>query len=270
MQQQSISFANILQFELMRKITLLTTFLLSFSINAQSKLHSHNDYEQERPFFLAYENEFESIEADIFLVDGELYVAHDRKDIKQDRTLRTLYINPIEQIINSNDNKLYKSGKTLQLLIDLKTGYKETLPVLEKQLLEFKNCFNLLQNPSAVKIIVSGSIPPASEFKNCSDIIFFDGRPTIDYSDEELRRVGMISDDYKNYANWKGSGKFVPKDKKRIKQFVEKAHTLSVPARLWGFPDNPNAWQKCVELKFDFINTDKITDLRKFIDESNL
>jgi hypothetical protein len=36
--------------------------------------HSHNDYEQRVPFWTAYNAQFGSIEADIFLVDGRLMV----------------------------------------------------------------------------------------------------------------------------------------------------------------------------------------------------
>ncbi len=34
--------------------------------------HSHNDYEQPIPFWTAYNAQFGSIEADVFLVDGRL------------------------------------------------------------------------------------------------------------------------------------------------------------------------------------------------------
>ena len=40
------------------------------------KIHSHNDYAQELPFWYAYSSGASSIEADIFLRNNELYVAH--------------------------------------------------------------------------------------------------------------------------------------------------------------------------------------------------
>lgn len=45
-------------------------------------IHSHNDYAQERPFWGAYEAGADSIEADVFLVGGDLLVAHSRKELK--------------------------------------------------------------------------------------------------------------------------------------------------------------------------------------------
>lgn len=40
------------------------------------KIHSHNDYEQEVPFYEAYSQNVNSIEADVFLKNGELLVGH--------------------------------------------------------------------------------------------------------------------------------------------------------------------------------------------------
>jgi len=56
-------------------------------------IHSHNDYAQKRPFWGAYEAGADSIEADVFLVDGELLVAHSRKGLKKENTLRRLSTN---------------------------------------------------------------------------------------------------------------------------------------------------------------------------------
>ncbi|MES1249631.1 MAG: alkaline phosphatase, partial [Chitinophaga rupis] len=46
-----------------------------------SNAHSHNDYEQKIPFWLAYNEGFGSIEADIFLRGDSLVVAHSTKEL---------------------------------------------------------------------------------------------------------------------------------------------------------------------------------------------
>ena len=56
--------------------------------NRMPLIHSHNDYAQERPFWGAYEAGADSIEADVYLVDGDLLVAHTRKELKKENTLR--------------------------------------------------------------------------------------------------------------------------------------------------------------------------------------
>src|ERR1043166_3466380 len=51
------------------------------------RAHAHNDYEHGRPLLDALDQGFCSIEADVWLVDGKLLVAHDRDRGKSERTL---------------------------------------------------------------------------------------------------------------------------------------------------------------------------------------
>src|SRR5688572_31979100 len=59
------------------------------------RAHAHNDYEHTRPLIDALEFGFCSVEADIWLVNGQLLVAHDLKDAKAGRTLQALYLDPL-------------------------------------------------------------------------------------------------------------------------------------------------------------------------------
>ena len=61
------------------------------------RAHAHNDYEHARPLAEALERGFGSVEADVWLVDGALLVAHDRKDVKPARTLAALYLEPLRE-----------------------------------------------------------------------------------------------------------------------------------------------------------------------------
>src|SRR5205807_5564118 len=88
--------------------------------------HAHNDYEHKRPLFDALDNGFCSVEADVFLVDGELLVAHTRKEVKPERTLEKLYLDPLRKRIKANGGKVYPGGPTIFLLIDVKTEAKPT------------------------------------------------------------------------------------------------------------------------------------------------
>ena len=154
----------------MKKTVLLAGMLFAFcggeagalaqtvtDYTAVRNVHSHNDYCQNLPFYTAYSARCASIEADIFAVDGELYVAHERKEIDRKRTLRALYLDPIRRQMELNGGKAYPDGKSFQLLIDLKTGYAETMPILEKQLEEYLSCFDTEHNPSAVQIVITGN-----------------------------------------------------------------------------------------------------------------
>ena len=53
---------------------LSTSAASTITYTVEKNAHSHNDYVRANPFYLAYNCHFASIEADVFLVDGELYV----------------------------------------------------------------------------------------------------------------------------------------------------------------------------------------------------
>ena len=83
-----------------KRVTFFALAMLSFqALHAQdikayttAQAHSHNDYERRGAFQDAYNQQFGSIEADVFLVNDTLYVAHNLKDVKPKRTLSELYI----------------------------------------------------------------------------------------------------------------------------------------------------------------------------------
>src|SRR5438105_9622444 len=72
--------------------------------------HAHNDYEHTRPLFDALDQGFNSVEADVFLVDGKLLVGHARYDLRTNRTLESLYLDPMRERIRANGGRLHKDG----------------------------------------------------------------------------------------------------------------------------------------------------------------
>src|SRR5215475_7710089 len=74
------------------------------------RVHAHNDYEHKRPLFDALDHGFCSVEADIYLVDGALLVAHDRDQVKPERTLQALYLDPLRERVKTNGGRVYANG----------------------------------------------------------------------------------------------------------------------------------------------------------------
>ena len=109
-------------------------------------IHSHNDYWRDLPFWSALSVGCASIEADVFLVNGTLYVGHEQAALTSSRTLQSLYIDPIMMVLNrtnpdtefysgsssTSKNGLYDtaSSQTVALFIDLKTPGETTFPVV--------------------------------------------------------------------------------------------------------------------------------------------
>lgn len=234
------------------------------SLNVNSG-HSHNDYHQNIPLLTAYYAGIGSIEADVFLKDGELYVAHDPSEIKTGVTLKKMYLEPLAGFYRQNGNRAYSdSTKRLQLVVDIKKDYVKVLARLIKDLEAYPEVFNSSKNSRAIRIVISGDVPAPADFINYPDYISFDGRPYTTYTEDQLKRVAMISDDIKNYTPWNGKGNPTTPDLAKLTAVIEKAHQQHKPFRFWATQDSPNTWIVLERLGADWINTDQPDKLKEF------
>lgn len=257
---------------MVRKIfgCLLLFVLFAGNVSAQVKPtanngHSHNDYRQQIPLLTAYYANMGSIEADVFLTKGELYVAHEKSEIRTGMTLKKVYLEPLAAFYKANGNHPYKDPKLkLQLVIDIKEDYKNVLPRLIQELKSDSWIFDTKQNPEAIRIVISGDVPPVEEFKNYPEYIWFDGRPSKTYHAVQLERIAMISDDIAAHTVWNGKGTPTPPDLAKLKAMVDKAHQLHKPFRFWGTKDNVNSWKELENIGADWIGTDHPEKLTEF------
>jgi alkaline phosphatase len=251
------------------RLSVLALFFTS-TVFAQSPVryttaqaHSHNDYEQNIPFLRAYYQQFGSIEADIFLRNDSIFVAHDQKYITSKNTLASLYLKPLLAQVEKNNGQIYPDKKlNLQLLIDLKTPGKETIPVLIRELQPYLKVF---APAGPVRIVLSGDVPTPQEFSQYPDYLFFDGRPEINYSKTQLERVGLISQSFTNYTKWNGKGILVKKEKEALETVIKQVHDQGKKIRFWGTPDNINAWKMLMNMGIDYLNTDKVEELGPYL-----
>ena len=102
------------------------------------RAHAHNDYEHKRPLFDALDQGLCSVEADIFLVDGQLLVGHTRRSLKPERTLASLYLVPLKERVAKNGGRVYRGGPEFTLLIDFKTKGEPTYAVLKNDAREVR------------------------------------------------------------------------------------------------------------------------------------
>lgn len=221
--------------------------------------HSHNDYEHAAPFRNAFARSFGSIEADVYERNGELFVAHDSFRITPERTLRALYLTPLQQAIREKGDSL----RPLQLLIDLKSAGERTLQTLVHQLKQFPE---ITTNPK-IKLVISGSMPAPEQWAQYPSFIWFDGRPALTYTADQLARIALISDSFSRYAKWDGKGTLGNEEELRIRTVIGKVHGMNKPFRFWGTPDNITTWDVMMKLGVDYLNTDKIDALADYLEK---
>ncbi|MEP6931088.1 MAG: alkaline phosphatase [Flavobacterium sp.] len=249
----------------MKKI--ITLFCLQFCLFVQAQeyssvnIHSHNDYASPLPFYEAYANEAGVIEADVFLVNNDLIVAHTSKEISPANSLRNLYLEPLLLKFKALGGKAYKSDKPLILMIDIKSEAEATLKVITEQLKTFPD---LISNKN-FKVIISGNRPEPSKWKEYPSFIYFDGRINETYTTEELSRVEMISEDLKELTVWNGKGVITQPDSEKIQAVIKKVHDQHKKIRFWSTQDNVNTWMTLMNLHVDYIATDNTSALTQFI-----
>jgi glycerophosphoryl diester phosphodiesterase len=230
--------------------------------------HAHNDYEHTRPLFDALDHGFCSIEADIYLVDGRLLVAHDRAKVKPDRTLQSLYLDPLRARIQENSGRVYKNGPPVILLIDVKSDAEATYGVLRSVLNAYTNvltCFTPTGvQTGALTAIVTGNRSSKVVAQDQTRYAALDGRPEDLDANASKELVPLVSEDWKVLFRWRGTGQFPEPERLRLKQFVDKAHQQGRQVRFWGTPDRPEMWRALLAAGVDWINADDLTGLQEF------
>lgn len=227
-----------------------------------SRIFAHNDYVRARPFYTAFNLRVGYIEADVYLVGDNLLVAHQRNEIQPEKTLQALYLEPLLQQVEKNGGSVYPEGTTdLTLMIDLKTAGEPTLKKLVQKLQQYPR----LLACAALHFMVSGNVPSPEHWRDYPPFISIDGRPAIAYSAEQLKRVAMISTNFREHANWDGKHDMRADDLEKIRSLVADAHSKGKKIRFWATPDFATAWQQQMNLNFDVIVTDDVTGLAEFI-----
>lgn len=222
--------------------------------------HSHNDYEQERPFYAAYELGFGSIEADVFLKDGELYVAHNFKDIRPERTLKALYLDPILKKVDEHQGWPYAGHQELQWLIDIKNTGPATLAALQKQFAPYRRQLR------HVRIVISGEMPAPDQLAQQDGLFTFDGRKNLVYPKEASPRVRLVSSSIMDFGgSWTGKDPMGDAMRKKIGTFVELQHAQKKLVRLWATPNTELGYKTLQELGVDYIGTDDLAGLAAFL-----
>ena len=227
-----------------------------------SSIFAHNDYAQKNPFYDAYQFRVGYIEADVFLKDNQLFVAHHQKEIKKDRTLEEMYLNPLKKEISKNKGWAYPDTTlSLKLMIDIKTEGISTLKKLEDQL----NLFPELITAKGFEIFISGNVPLPDRWKEFSNFIHFDGRPGIRYTQDQLNRITLISTSFSLYSKWNGKGELPAAENNKLDSLMDTVHTMGKQIRFWAAPDYENGWKKLMGLKVDVIGSDNVPQLIQFI-----
>ena len=235
------------------------------------RAHAHNDYLHERPLLEALDNGFCSVEADIFLVDGKLLVAHTKHETSTHRTLQKLYLDPLWNHIKQNAGRVHKNGPAFILLIDIKSSGEETWQQLNKVLSGYSDILSRVEDgqfhQGVVTSIVSGDRAFDAIEATSTRYAGIDGRISDIGGGRPSHLMPLISDNWRLYFRWRGKGEFPEKQRNKLHRLVRLAHEDNRRIRFWASPDTPDTWQELNAAAADLINTDDLSGLSEFLRE---
>ena len=229
-------------------------------------IFAHNDYVRDNPFFEAHALGVGFIEADVFLVDGELMVAHHRNEVAEGRTLTDLYLRPLSEKVRTNGGTPYADkNRSLTLMIDLKTEGKATLEAVVAEV----SRFTALIQAKNLHIMISGNVPTPEIWDRYPSFITFDGRPGTQYSAAQWQRIRMISTNFNAHIKWDGRGPFPEAGERKLDSLMKAAHERDKLFRFWATPDFPDAWRELLQAGVDVVVTDDVSALSRFLSAKN-
>jgi hypothetical protein len=203
------------------------------------------------------------------LTNGLLLVAHDLKNVRPERSLEALYLKPLRERILKNGGRVYTNGPSFTLLIDLKSEPRFIYPALRKLLEKYSDILTKFSagkiETNAVTVILTGKRSVALVASEKNRLVACDGVITDIGSKKSASLIPLISDEWKKFFTWNGSGEMPQSEKIKLREFVSEAHRHGRKIRFWGAPDNPNTWRELLDANVDLINTDHLAELEKFL-----
>jgi hypothetical protein len=234
--------------------------------------HAHNDYLHPRPLLDALEQGFCSVEADIWLVNGQLLVAHDLKDVHPERTLQKLYLDPLLARTKQNNGHVFRDEPAFTLLIDIKSESTNTYIALRKVLESYATMLTRFQpakiETNAVTVVISGNRPRGLMAAETRRLAAYDGRLVDLESAASRDLIPLISDNWTLHFKWRAKteeGPLSEMERTKLKVLVARAHQQGRRIRFWGAPDQPAMWRELRDAGVDYLNTDRLADMRSFL-----
>jgi len=233
--------------------------------------HAHNDYEHARPLHDALSHGFTSVEADVWLVDGELLVAHDREDVVPGRTLESVYLDPLVERARREGGSVYRGyDGVFQLLIDVKSEAGPTYSAVHEALAEHRRIMTTFRDgevgQDAVTAVISGNRDlPAMQAQRVR-YAGYDGRMGDLGSGLPPSDLPLLSDNWTKHFTWQGIGPMPQDERSRLHDIVDRAHAAGYRVRFWATPDTPGpareaVWDELLDAGVDHLNTDDLAGL---------
>lgn len=251
---------------MIRSCWLTCCFLVSGAVHAQPLLnaHAHNDYRHPHPLMDALQYGFTSVEADVHLVRERILVSHGRPG-RHAKTLADHYLKPLDSILAKQSGRVYPDyAGPFYLMIDLKTNGETIFAILVSAIQQHHALAEAAKDHRVI-IYLSGNRPIQLVTSNPVSGIALDGRPDDVGKGYSSEVMPVVSDNYHRWSTWNGIGVPAPGQLEKVRKLADAVHRENKKLRLWAIPDQENAWRELLNAGVDFINTDHLPELARFL-----
>ena len=254
---------------------------------AQKQIHSHNDYWRDVPFYTALSVGCVSVEADVWLYNGTLYVGHEQSALTPARTFASLYVQPILSVLaRENPSSAFvtsptkhgvfdtDSTQTLYLFVDVKTDGATTFPAVIQELEPLRSggwltTYNgTAVTPGAVTVIGTGNTP-LDQVQGVKQRDYFYDAPLPDlgstFSNITSDVSPIASTDFAAVFGTINGTTFNSTQLALLRSQIATAKSKGIAARYWDQPGWPlstrNAiWRTLLDEGVGLINVDAVTE----------
>jgi hypothetical protein len=228
------------------------------------RAHAHNDYARPRPLHDALERGFGSIEVDVVLLDGEIFVAHELAEVRRSDTLARLYLEPLKGLVSTNGGNVYAvSDASLQLLIDVKSSAEETYRVLDEQLGAYDELFTRWTKDGArrgpVTVVLSGNRAVDLVLTDTVRYVALDGRIDEERSSFSVDAMPLVSIDWETIEG-SPTARLAA-----ARAWIDLVHGENRRIRFWGTPDRGPVWSSLIAIGADHIGADDLVGLEQVL-----
>ena len=253
--------------------------------------HSHNDYWRSVPLYEALSYGCVSVEADIWFTDDnkDFLVSHSWKSTTPTRTLKSLYLDPLTNILKNRNVSLAATGSKDQgifdadpntsviLLIDIKSDGREAWPLLLSQLQPLMEAGYLTHFngskviPGPLTVVGTGNTPfDLVTLNNTSRYIFFDA-PLTDISNPKYTPPNSYyaSAPMKPLIGYTWFNRLSGSQIAKIKDRIDAAEKKGIKSRFWDTPGWPislrdKVWFALTENGTGMLNVDDLYDATRW------
>lgn len=238
------------------------------SVQILYRAFSHNDYSRPGALTAALANGFNCVEADCYLEDGRMVVAHDLPDdLSTLSTVQEMYMDSLFKRVKKYGSVYPGADRPFYLMIDIKRRGDEFYTALRPYLAENADMFCRVENGEFVEgpilLFFSGARPLETLPADSVRYAFLDGKFSEIGDGTPTTLVPVVSDCYEDFLTWDGNGTIDDENLAKMRDLIARAHADGKLIRFWGAPDTDEWAELQIAEGVDIIGTDNLPGLRE-------